>query len=265
MCPVSLCDWLTFKDDPQGQDVTLRIDWAGGSRQSSELGAEELAEGSDNTIVRAVLALRERAGLARGAQLQLLKRIPVASGLAGGSTDAAAALLAANLGWQAGLRMEELAELAAMVGSDVPFFLQQRWAICRGRGERVTAVDRMPRLDLVLVRPRVGLSTAEVYSACEPAHPKRSVKPLVESLQQGSWKQAAGLLHNRLQPAAESLCPVIGQLAEAFADLDVIGHQMSGSGTSYFGLCRDARHARRMAALLAQRGVGKVYNVHTSR
>ena len=97
--------------------------------------SDPVPTGDDNLVVRAVKLLRDRSGTSQGARLRLVKRIPAASGLAGGSSDAAAALVAANLGWQLNWPREQLASLAAELGSDVPFFLGRGPAICRGRGE----------------------------------------------------------------------------------------------------------------------------------
>ena len=122
-----------------------------------------MPEGPDNLVVRAVELVRRRAGVRRGAKLLLVKRIPAAAGLGGGSSDAAAALVAANEGWRLGRSRDELADWAAELGSDVPFFLAGGPAICRGRGERVEPVAGLGALDFVVVRPPEGLSTAAVY------------------------------------------------------------------------------------------------------
>ncbi len=117
------------------------------------------------------MLLRDRAGIRAGARLRLLKRIPATAGLGGGSSDAAAALLAGNVGWNLNWSRERLMELAAELGSDVPFFLAGGAAICRGRGEVVAPVGRLGTLFGVVVRPPVGLSTARVYGHCRPGRP----------------------------------------------------------------------------------------------
>ncbi|HET6880929.1 MAG TPA: hypothetical protein VFI31_12280, partial [Pirellulales bacterium] len=104
-------------------------------------------------------------------------------------------------------------------------------------------------------------STADVYRACRPSSEPRRVAGLLDALRQGVLAGAAGRLHNALQAAAEKLSPWIARLSREFGQLDFLGHRMSGSGTSYFGLCRHARHARRLAAFLRARGVGRVYAV----
>ena len=194
-----------------------------------------------------------------------MKRIPAAAGLGGGSSDAAAALVAANLGWKLGLSDAELAAAAAQLGSDVPFFLSGGPAVCRGRGERIEPVEELGALDFVVARPPAGLATAAVYDACRPAERPRVLAPLLEALGGGDRSRAGKLLWNRLQPAAERLSPWIARLREAFAKEDFLGHRMSGSGTAYFGLCRHARQARRLARRLLAGGVGGVFAVQTCR
>ena len=256
MCPISLFDTLIFRRAEHDQ---IRF----GCR--CLLPATDVAQkvplGPDNLVVRAVEAVRRQAGLSRGAEIQLIKRIPTAAGLGGGSSDAAAALVAANEGWQAGLPHDQLVQMAAQLGSDVPFFLARQSAICRGRGEKIELLANQPPLHFVIVYPPQGLSTANVYAAAEVPTAPRSVQPLLHVLQQGDWRQLGQGLHNRLQPAAERLSPWIRRLEREFENQDCLGHRMSGSGTSYFGVWRTARHARRAAARLRARGLGTVFAV----
>jgi 4-diphosphocytidyl-2-C-methyl-D-erythritol kinase len=243
--------------------VSLECRWAyglpQGGRQSLACPWGDLPTGSENIVVRAVELGRTRAGVNRGAKLRLVKRIPSAAGLGGGSSDAAAALLLVNTAWRLGWTSGQLMTLAAELGSDVPFFIGGGAAICRGRGERIEPVVGLGRLHFVVVRPPAGLSTRAVYGACRAAAQPRRAEPLVAALRQGDRRGVGQLLHNGLQPAAESLSPWIARLREEFAQLDFLGHQMSGSGTSYFGLCRHARQARHLAGRLQSRGVGQVY------
>jgi len=116
-----------------------------------------------------------------------------------------------------------------------------------------------------VVKPPAGLATAEVYGVCRPAERPESVTRLLTALREGNLNQTGRLLVNRLQPAAETLSPWIERLSDAFKRLDVLGHGMSGSGTSYFGLCRHASHARRVARRLLANGVGSVFAVRSCR
>lgn len=235
-------------------------------RAKSAEAAETAADvpcGPANLAWRAIALLRERAAERRGARLTLLKRIPAAAGLGGASSDAAAALVAANLGWNLGWSHKQLAELATEIGSDVPFFLQRGAAVCRGRGERIERV-RLPPLPVVVVRPPVGLATPAVYQRCQPAEKPASVRPVIAALAIGDGSRAAKHLHNQLQQPAAALTPWIARLQAEFQQVDCLGHQMSGSGSSFFGICRHARHARRVASRLRARQVGAVYAATTA-
>lgn len=260
MYPIACYDTLDFrKADSGGILLECQQAWGPTAAPLSERGS--LPQGRDNLVVRAVELVRQRSGVDFGAAIRLVKRVPLAAGLAGGSSDAAAALVAASEGWGLRWPRARLATLAAELGSDVPFFLGRGPAVCRGRGERVQPVSGVGALWFVVAHPPAGLSTAAVYRSCQPPGEPRRVAALVETLRKGRIASAGQLLFNRLQQAAESLSPWIGRLKHEFARLDCLGHQMTGSGTSYFGLCRGAAHARRTAALLTARGAGRVYAV----
>ncbi len=262
--PIDLYDTLYFREDESGQ-VRLVCQKASASWGPTGAALGEVPEGGENLVVRAVELLRRRAKIEAGAQLRLVKRIPAAAGLGGGSSDAAAALAAANVGWRLGWSRAQLAQVAAELGSDVPLFLVGGAVVCRGRGERVEPVADLGALHFVVVRPPAGLSTAEVYKVCRPASRVRRLEPLLKSLVRGNLAAAGRLLFNRLEAAAESLSPWIARLRRAFAETDCLGHQMSGSGTCYFGLYRHARHARRVARRLQANGVGVAFTVRGSR
>ena len=217
----------------------------------------DVPTGSSNLVVRAVERLRDEAGIRAGAAIRLIKRIPSAAGLGGASSDAAAALAAANAAWQLGWPRERLQALAAGLGSDVPFFFGSGAAICRGRGERMELLPHPARLHVVVVRPPAGLSTTEVYRHCSPADRPIPLAPLAAAWC-GGGTRIGRHLHNRLEPAAAKLTPWIDRLRSVFDRLDCLGQQMSGSGTSYYGICRNAGHARRVAARLRGQGLGYV-------
>jgi 4-diphosphocytidyl-2-C-methyl-D-erythritol kinase len=259
MCPIDLCDTLYFTDDAGGQ-VRLSCEY-GDNRGGGNEGT--LPEGPDNLVWRAVELLRSRANVRSGAKLRLIKRIPMQAGLGGGSSDAAAALLLANLGWNLGCSKADLTQLAGELGSDVPFFIEGGWAVCRGRGERVEQFDAGGLLHFVVVCPPVGLATAAVYAACIPAMNPRPLASFLNAMGRGDISGLGRSIYNRLQPAASRLSPWIERLRQEFDLSDCLGHGMSGSGSSYFGLCRHARQARRIARRLAARNIGRAFAVRS--
>ena len=259
MVPIGLFDTLDACEGPTNK-LQLDCRWADPSAGDS-LGL--LPPADENLALRAVRMLRDQAGVDAGISMTLIKRIPSAAGLGGGSSNAAAALLAANEIWDLGLSRSELAKLGAQLGSDVPFFFGNNAAVCRGRGERIEPQAGLSPLHFVVVRPPAGLSTADVYRNCEvPAKP-RSGTELLAALRAGDMRQLPNQIFNRLQAAAKTLSPWVDRLRTEMAGQDCLADQLSGSGTSYFGICRHARHARRVARRLQSRGVGRVYAAST--
>lgn len=277
MVPVTIFDTIRFSVT-SGNQIRLTCRWSYGQRARSEsrsklvksLVAEpgddrgaplgDLPTGANNIILRAVELLRRRANVDAGATMHLMKRIPSAAGLGGASSDVAAVLVAANTAWQLNWPLARLRELGAEVGSDVPFFFDGGAAVCRGRGERIEPAKGIPQLHVVVVRPPVGLSTPQVYRACQVPSQPRSLTDLLEAAQRGQKVRLAGALFNRLQQPARELSPWMDRLANDFTRLDCLAHQMSGSGSSYFGLYRNARHAGRVASRLRAVGYATVFS-----
>ncbi len=261
MVPISLYDTLQLSPRRDGR-ITLSAGSARGAVTAGPNGATDLGHlppPSENIVVRPLQLLQQRAGISSGLDVQLVKRIPAAAGLGGGSSDAAAALSGAHFLWQLDWPVAELAELGAEVGSDVPFFFAGSAAWCRGRGERVEPMDFGVRPHFVILRPPHGLSTAAVYAQVDEAG-KRNGGRRWSPTGNGRLHEVAGGLFNRLQTAAEQLAPWLRQVRREFDRLDVLGHQLSGSGSAYFGVCRNARHACRMAAVLRSRCRGSVFS-----
>ena len=203
-----------------------------------------------------------------GVEIQISKRIPVAAGLAGGSADAAAALVACNELWQAGLSQRELAGIGAELGSDVPFALMGGTAVGRGRGEQLTPALAAGTYHWALAFGLTGLSTASVYATCDrlraaraaagdapPAPEPQLSHPLMTALRSGDPAAVGPLLSNDLQPAALSLQPELRRTLAAGREYDALGAIVSGSGPTCAFLARDARHARELAVAITGAGV----------
>ncbi len=207
-----------------------------------------LPTGLDNLVVKAADRLRKRANRPDlGSSIRLVKRIPTQAGLAGGSSDAAAALVGLNRVWNLGLAKAELAAAAAEVGSDVAFFLTLPAAWCTGRGEIVTPEPAGEPFHIVLVCPPVGLATAEVYRhVVIPSH-RRNGAAARTALRSGDPDSLGAALFNRLQAPAFALAPAVKTVYRRLADLNPAGCLMSGSGSAVFALCRDSREAARIA------------------
>jgi 4-diphosphocytidyl-2-C-methyl-D-erythritol kinase len=238
---VSLYDTLEFREDTSGR-IQLTCD------------QPDLATGPENLVCRAAERLRQHTGCSLGAAIRLWKRIPMAAGLAGGSTDAAATLAGLNQLWRLGLSAEELARLGAEIGGDVPFFFSTPAAWCTGRGEQVTPLALGQKLYFVLASPPIGLSTAAVYRGVTVPQNPESGDAIRRAATEGDVEAIGRHLHNRLQSPAEALCPEIADLHQRLARLDPAGQLMSGSGSSLFALCRDHDDALRVARQLRAEG-----------
>jgi 4-diphosphocytidyl-2-C-methyl-D-erythritol kinase len=237
MAAVRLFDTLVFKEEPPG---TLLL----------ACQHPDLSTAHDNLILQAARLLQQRTGCIQGASIRLIKRIPLAAGLAGGSTDAAATLAGLNRLWRLGLSVTQLAQLGAELGSDVPFFMGGPTAWCTGRGEKIEPVRLGRPLDLVLVCPAFGLSTKAVYENLVVPQKPLAGDELRRAVEQGDVTMIGRRLHNRLQEAAEKLEPRIRAYYRRLADLAPAGQLMSGSGSSLFALCSDRVQAQRLAAQL---------------
>ncbi len=262
--PIDLCDTVVIRKRPD-ERIEFRVSCVSPLAAVDGASLGDVPADSSNLVVRAVDLLRQKGRRNLGADVLLIKRIPSEAGLGGGSSDAAAALAAANVAWNMNLPSEQLAAIGADLGSDIPLFFRAGASVCRGRGEIVEAVPASPVLHFALVRPPVGLSTAEVYGACRVAEEPRSLPGFLEAFRSAHLGRIGHSLFNRLESAADDLTPWIARARGAFETLDCVGHGMTGSGTCYFGLCRHARHAWRVARRLGTYGVGKAYAVRGCR
>jgi 4-diphosphocytidyl-2-C-methyl-D-erythritol kinase len=220
-------------------------------------GTGELPLDGDNLVIRAVRALSARTGRAPRARLHLRKQIPVAGGLAGGSADAAAALVACDALWGTGLSREELAEVAADVGCDVPFLVLGGTALGTGRGERISPVLASGNAwHWVVAVAEMGLATPEVYRELDRLREVSSTAVsgppdrLLTALRRRDPRALAPALANDLQVAALSLRPALRRTLDAGLAAGALVGIVSGSGPTCVFLATDASHAAEVGARL---------------
>lgn len=218
-----------------------------------------------NLAARAARALADYAGVLPDVRLRIHKTIPVAGGMAGGSADAAGALLACNQWWGLDLSLTELSSIAAAVGSDVPFALTGGTAHGTGRGERMRELPVSGTLHWVVVVADDGLSTPRVYAQLDKLRADRQVlepsvgEEIVVALKSGDPYAVARALRNDLEEAAVSLRPSLTSTLKAGRDLGALAGIVSGSGPTCVFLARDRDHATDLAARMA--GAAAVYTV----
>jgi 4-diphosphocytidyl-2-C-methyl-D-erythritol kinase len=248
---VSLYDELTARP---GDTLTLTMEGE---------GAGQLPLDETNLVQRAVRLLAEHTGRAPHARLHLRKSIPVAGGLAGGSADAAAALVACDALWGTGLNRDHLADLAADLGSDVPFLVMGGTALGTGRGERVSPVLAPSHTwHWVLAFADEGMSTPEVYAEIDRRRANgiadaMAGEPdtLLAALRQRDPEVLAATLVNDLQAPAIALRPGLMRTLMAADDVDALAGVVSGSGPTCVFLAADSRHAAAIAASLQRSGL----------
>ena len=250
MHAVDLSDRLVLED---AEAIEVRTSAAGVPTDESNLAH------------RAAVALRDAAGIDRGARITLDKHIPVAAGLGGGSTDAAATLVGLNKLWGLRWSAARLSELAVGLGMDVPFFLQGGAALATGRGEQLKPLGGSS-LGLVLVNPKFAVSTAEMYGKVTPSLYTGGEHALgaVKALRTHGPARVAASLYNGLEPAARAAYPQIGQMQAALVAAGALGATMSGSGPTVFGVARSWEQARQIRARVA-RGSWECWAVRTLR
>jgi 4-diphosphocytidyl-2-C-methyl-D-erythritol kinase len=248
---IDICDELTARP---GDTLTLTMEGE---------GAGELALDETNLIIRAVRALAAHARVPAYARLHLRKAIPLAGGLAGGSADAAATLVACDALWGTGLSRDELAEIGARLGSDVPFLLHGGTALGTGRGERISPILARPTAwHWVVALADGGLATADVYRELDRQRSGRwspaaldSPDALMAALRQRDPDVLGASLGNDLQPAALTLRPALADVLKAGYDAGAVTGMVSGSGPTCVFLVTDAGHAETVAAGLTDAAV----------
>jgi 4-diphosphocytidyl-2-C-methyl-D-erythritol kinase len=236
--------------------------------------AAEVPSGPGNLAHRAAMLLARHTGTPAGAVLDIVKGIPVAGGMAGGSADAAGALVALDALWGTGCERSELVALAARLGSDVPFALHGGTALGTGRGELLTEVLARGSYHWVLALASGGLATPEVYEAFDRLSGSGSgsgggagagvgagPEPVLAALRSGDAAALGAALHNDLQPAALALRPALRRVLAAGEELGALGGLVSGSGPTVALLAADRTGAAELAAQLAGYGVCRTVRV----
>jgi len=241
MQPVNLCDELTFERAGAGLQLTC--------------SHPELPCDSKNLVHRAATAFLAAAKISDGVRIHLQKNLPLAGGIGGGSANAAVTFSALNELFGQPLPLEKLHELAAALGSDVPFFLYEQPALATGRGEKVQALENFPALKgkaFFLVHPGFGISTPWSYQNLarfpkdQNGTPGRAQK-LVSHLQTGDLKTAAGEFYNSLEAPAFDKFPVLQLYQEFLRENGALVSLMSGSGSTTFAIAENLAAAEALA------------------
>ncbi len=244
--------------------LSLSEEWDPQQAMIAPQSMRALSTGPDNLIVRAGERLLEACAPAYEGQIRILlkKRIPVAAGMAGGSTDAAAALRGINRLLRLGCSDQQLCEIGAALGADIPYCIRGGTALAEGIGEILTPLSPCPELVLALAKPAVGVSTAEVYRDLDRNF-ERVTHPQVEAMRaviDGKPADGRGilpLLGNVLETVTIPKCPVVGQIRDRFLQLGAQAALMSGSGPTVFAVCETEELARSIAERMRAEGLAE--------
>lgn len=197
-----------------------------------------------NLAFQAAQLLKDRFHVKQGVKISIEKTIPVAAGLAGGSSDAAATLRGLNKLWNLGLSMDELAELGSEIGSDVSFCVYGGTALAKGRGEIITQIPAPPTCWVILAKPFIGVSTAEVYrrlNIAETVHP--NIAGMIEAINAHDYQEVCVNVGNVLEEVTLNLHPEVALIKEQMKRFGADAVLMSGSGPTVFGI---VQHDSRM-------------------
>ena len=247
MQEIDLADSLQFEETQEG--VTL------------ECNNKNIPANQDNLVCKAANLILEECGIKKGVLINLEKNIPVGAGLGGGSSDAATTLKALNSLWKVGLNNEELMGFAAKLGSDIPFFINGKTALCRGRGELITPVEVRNRMDYIILFPRVHISTETIYKnlKIDLTKKRKDVSFFLDALKYSEVVGISKLLFNRLEEVIFATYPDLLQVKSALESFDFCGLSISGSGSAFFGLCNDRHQAEVIKSKVESSGMGNVF------
>ena len=248
---VSLADELTVSE--QSTDITL--------------DCPQEIEGSDNLVYRAALLLKEKTGCNRGAHMKLTKCIPIAAGLAGGSGNAAATLVALNQMWNLGLSQEDLMSLGLELGSDVPYCLVGGTAVATGRGEIIKPIKPLPETWFVLLHPGIEVSAGWVYNhdllEYSSGKPIDGRTPYFSEAIAGIENEGSDAkLFNRMEAPVFAIYTELAKARQNLIKGGCLSAAMSGSGPTLFGICKDKEKAEKLAGWFTEYKTSVVKSVH---
>lgn len=232
MQTVGIYDVLSFEKTESGIVVTT--------------DTEELPADGNNLIHKAAKLMLEHYGIRQGIRIHLQKNIPIAAGMAGGSTDAAAAMKGINRLFDLGASLKELMELGVRIGADVPYCIMGGTALAEGIGEKLTPLTDAPECFLLVAKPDINISTKYVYEHLDAAgithHP--DIDGMVEAIGAGSLQGILDRMENVLESVTVAAYPVIATIKDRMRELGAVGSLMSGSGPTVFGIFLEEAKAK---------------------
>jgi len=220
-------------------------------------------EDESNLVVRAAASFLARADIETGLDLRLTKRIPVAAGMGGGSSDAAATLLVLNAMWAGALSPQALHDLGSQIGADVPFFLHGKPALARGIGDNLDPIGEWPEWCYVIVVPPFQIATSRVYRDFQLKKLTRDELLFIKTILDHDTANISEILENDLETVTSASFPIIDTIKKALIEAGAEGALMTGSGPSVFGVFRSLKEAESARQHLISRHLGDIFVVTT--
>lgn len=251
MQTIDLYDELEFvkRKDP---DIILSVD-----------SKDPLGDIGNNLIFRATKMMREYFHIKEGVEIHLKKHIPVAAGMAGGSTDAAVTMLAMNELYDLEQTREQLMNLVIKLGADIPFCIMGGTALAEGIGEKLTPLPAPPRASVLIAKPPIMVSTKDVYQGLKidelTSHP--DIDGMIEALKQGNLQGITDRMENVLETVTVKQFPVIAQIKDFMKEHGAVNALMSGSGPTVFGIYKEEKAAKEAAEALRETGFARQIHV----
>lgn len=250
MQTVGIHDVLTFREEADGV-LVLTVD------------SMQIPDNEDNLIIKAARLLLQTAGIQKGVSINLQKNIPVAAGMAGGSTDAAATLVGLNELFGLAYSKEDLQKMGVKLGADIPYCIMGGTALSEGIGEKLSPLPAPPAAYLVVAKPDLMISTKYVYENLHAnsltEHP--DIDAMVEALKDQDLHKLCFLMGNVLETVTEKENPIITELKALMIEEGAIGSLMSGSGPTVFGIFEDQDKANKCLSEIRARDLAKQFFV----
>lgn len=236
MVQCGLCDTLTIEQTDSGIYISSNLHY--------------LPTGEKNLAYKAADLFFKKTGINKGVKIKIQKRIPVAAGLAGGSSNAATVLDALNRLYKAGLSQNELMEMGSIIGADVPYCICGGTMLAEGIGDILTPLPPMPKTAIAIIKPNFSLSTASVYGnlKLEEIENHPDIEAVIKSIKNKDIKAVAENMGNILESVSIKLQPTIAEIKKSLIDEGALGSIMSGSGSSVFALFKDYQTAKKAAS-----------------
>lgn len=244
MQSVDLYDELTFEANDSGE-INLSV------------SDSRIPTDNHNLIWKVFDLLKNKYNIQKGANITLNKHIPMAAGMAGGSTDGAATFLGLNEIWNLGLSKKEMCEMAVKLGADIPYCILGGTALSEGIGEELTILPDIPDCAIVIAKPPIDVSTKWCYETLDskPIENHPAVDDMVSAVKNGDLKGITNTMGNVLEPVTESKYDVIGKIRQILKDNGALNAMMSGSGPTVYGIYDNSEYAQKAFDAVKESGL----------